>query len=248
MEVGLEKTLFSVTARDLFEQEIWTDTVEGPVTHFTLYENEGIILEIRELGTKETSQLFLAPKLPPLPTLTSRVDSLNHALLNGHFFHAVALFYKMNRPDLVQKLIPQYNLMFHSDYPPTGEMFNSYFDIESNDLVQMPYIAKHGFFIQQLRRSLKGSGIKGTLRIEATLGANNSIEGLVITPPVNPDVVLDALSVLEIDLHSVEHAKLILIVNAGPLQWRLLNLRALTDPLSPGFKANLTTARGAVHR
>ena len=240
---------FIVSGMDLFEDVLWSDTVEQPIAHMTIAQNEHLILQIEEMGTNERMQMLLYASAPALPRADSRIDSLNFALFNGHFLHAASLLHKMKRDELIGEVMEQYYLLFGPITPPKKPMFNTYFDVESNTLQQMPYITEHGRFLQQLRRGLKASRFKGNLIIEATLGPDNEVQQLVTTPEVNREVVQKALTQLQLDSHGLERAKLILVVDRGILQWRIVNRMALTDPSSKSFKSqHRGLPTGAVHR
>jgi hypothetical protein len=245
----LEGKRFVATVMNLFEEVLYSDTVESPIMHVTIKKDEHVLLHIRELGDTVTRAydrpLLLSSRGKPLPAKSSTIDSLNFMLLNGYFANALTTLHHMHRDDLIAEVLEQHALLFPFDYGGSREIFNSYYDSASNDLVQMPYVANTKKFLKKL----KGAAVPKIRRFEiyATIGENNNVESVETIPPANNQFVADVLKLLQINTHNVKSAKLALVINTK--KWKLVNSRALTNPASNAFKLRpRLVATGAVHR
>jgi hypothetical protein len=246
--VKIDGKIFVASVMNLFEEVLYSDTVDTPIMQVMIKKDEHVLLNIQELGDTMTDQrpLLLTSTGKPLPERSSMIDSLNFMLLNGYFPNALSILQRINRFDLIAKVIEQYDLLFPYDYRGSKEIFNLYFDSTKSDLIPLPYITN----AKQFLKALKKSGVapkEKRFEIYADIRENGTIENVSTSFPIDKNIVLATLNELQIDTHNTTPAKLLLVIDTR--KWKLVNKRALTNPASKDFVLRpRLEATGAVHR
>lgn len=244
---------FVITISTLFEDILVKDTATGPSYRFNsvgLHEDH-LIVTIRELGWQgySANSLLIRFQHAYLPTMSSTADSLNYALMNGYYYNVKTYLQNMNRTDLLNEVINQYNILYPQYSTERTRFFNHSLDTETLTLRHMAFVKGRNKFMNALNKL--NPGTKESFIVYAKISQDNQLLEYRVVPETSKDHFDKASSHLQFINRTGETADAIIIIGAEKKKksdnYYLGNERTLIDPDSEYFQTKFSRPSMVVH-
>jgi hypothetical protein len=246
------KHQFIVTIKDMFGQVLVKDTTEQNVFRINaqLVNNGPMIVSIEELEDAEQHYtVVIKVQQDGLFSMQSEIDSLNTYLLNGYFMNAFSILLDMNRVDLIDAILAQYDILFPGHYSDEERFLNCYLDPETFELIRMPLVEGLPSFIKAVNRLERNEPKRPNgFRVFATITSEGKPAHYTVIPG-SDKVTFDKFShLLSFNNQRGKEGEVMIIFgrSRNQRQFTVINQRALMDPESKAFKTKYPY-RGSVH-
>lgn len=245
------KHQFIVTIEDIFEKILVKDTVKQNffMTNTNVVDKGPMIVSIEELDNFEqhySAVIRIADD--GLLAMQTKIDSLNAYLLNGYLVNGFSILADMDRIDLIDELLDQYNILFPDHYPDDERFLNCYLDPQTLVLVRMPVVNGLPSFIKELNKLTKGETkrIHGFRVYGKVVGEN--LESYTVIPESDKSLFDKSSHLLSFGGNRDTQTDVIITVGRSRNQkkFTIVNERALMNTESNDFRKTYPY-RGAIH-